>query len=76
MLSQLGVYSVDLLQIILSPEYGAEALKVGAVYLVFRKDIKALGQKVIQLAESHGTRLDKIENHLGLNNSPDGTEGE
>lgn len=66
MVVQIGVYTVDLLSIVLSPEYGAEALKVGAVYLMFRKDIKSLSNQVMKLAKSTDKRVSRIEKHLGI----------
>ena len=75
-------YMLDMLHIILSPEYGAEALKVLGAYLLFRTDIKKLGVEVKNLAKAFGeyvtsnnTRVTKIETHLGLNNSPERAEG-
>lgn len=77
MLDQIGVFLMDLWTIIFSPEYGAEALKVGAVYFFFRKDIKGLGEKIIALAKQFSDhaqvtdeRIIKIETHLGLLKQP------
>lgn len=75
---------MDLLTILVSPEYGAEAIKVGVVYLLFHKDIKGLGKEVKDLAAAfwaHVAQNDKelkaIKAHIKFNNSPqNGAEGD
>ena len=57
----LGVFFMDLMSVILSPEYGAEAIKVAAVYFMFRKDIKELGKKLTTYIESNDKRMNEGE---------------
>lgn len=81
MVENLGTYMVDMLHIIFSPEYGAEAVKVLGAYMLFRTDIKKLGTEVKNLASAFGdyvtsnnTRVTKIETHLRLHNNPERAE--
>lgn len=64
-LNALGVFLMDLFSVILSPEYGAEAIKVAAVYLMFRKDIKELGKKISSYIESNDKRMNEGDKQFG-----------
>lgn len=64
-LNALGVFLMDLFSVILSPEYGAEAIKVAVVYMMFRKDIKELGKKISSYIESNDKRMNEGDKQFG-----------